>query len=126
MRFPALLDPLGAALDLRDAHVLARELLRFHNRSTWRRAAQLRASRIATVVRQVERAVGDSYVARLKQRDGSWHVHATSHTGELVLVAIVGGGPRHTLDDLRAPVRIEVVEPSLIDVAQLQQREGAA
>lgn len=67
--------------------------------------------------------MGDHYISRLKRGDGSWHVFAQNPAGALVLVAIVGGGPRRTVEDLCAPVMIEVIEPSLINVVELQ-REG--
>lgn len=120
MLSPNLIDCLGAALDLRDLHVLAREIRRADNQRRWRRGTQQRATRLGAVLRAVERVLGDRYVWRLREA-GSWKVFGRNGDGGVVLVAIIGGGPRRTLDDLRAPVAVTVVEPSLIDVDRLRQ-----
>jgi len=120
---PAMLcdpDLLAAALDLENGWKVLRVARKYVNTRDWRRAVQLRTTRIAVVLRAVERVLGDRYIWRVREA-GAWRIFARNNSGEVVHVATVGGGPRRTLEDIRAPVPVEVIEPTVLDVERLKR-----
>lgn len=104
---------------------LFREARRWVKRRDWRRASTLRGVRTALTLRALERSVIPNFSHRTREATGSWLVYGRDETGEIVLVAKVGATPKRTLEDLRAPVPVDVLVPSLVDVERLAALTGA-
>lgn len=111
--------------ELDDAKRVIRAGGRFCKRRAWRRSVLLRSTRIALTLKAIERVLGERFAHRLKNDRRQWEVFAHDTEGGVSLVAVVGGGTTRTLEELRAPVHIEVVEPTLIDVDALRSATRA-
>lgn len=81
----------------------------------------LRSARVSLVLRSVERAIGSRYLRREKGADRRWSVYARGDGGAEVLVALVGGGATRRLEDVQAPVQVEIIEASLVDLDGLRR-----
>lgn len=117
-------DEVVVAQELAMLRRVVRVAERFCRRKVWRRAVLLRSTRMAVVLRSVERAIGSGYVRREKGSDRRWSVFARGDGDTEVLVALVGGGDTRRLEEVRAPVKVEIVAPSLIDVEGLRRATG--
>lgn len=106
--------------ELDDAKRIIREGGRSCRRRKWRRNVLLRSTRIALTLKAIERVLGERFAHRLKNERRQWEVFARDTEGGVSLVAVVGGGTTRTLEDLRSPIRIEIVAPALIDLEALR------
>ncbi|MBX3203598.1 MAG: hypothetical protein KF764_00955 [Labilithrix sp.] len=77
------------------------------------------------MLRAIERTLGDNFVRREKREDRRWAVFGRSGKGDDVLVALVGGGSTRRLEDVRAPVPVEILEPSFINLDAFRRAVGA-
>lgn len=111
---------------LEEAHELLREAQRYCRRRTWRRNVLLRSTRVALTLHAIEKSLDGSFARRIKDPSTrTWSVYARTTDGEQ-LVAVVGGGPTKTLEDLRAPVRIEIIAADFFDLELLARLTGAS
>lgn len=98
---------------------------RLCRRRVWRRAVQHRATKIAVVLAYVERALGDRYSRRQKTDDRRWAIFGRDTHDSEVLVAMVGGGSTRRLEEVRMPIPVEILQPRLIDLAELRRATRA-
>ena len=105
--------------ELRDVVKLGKK---YCNRRNWRRAVLLRQTRIALTLRAIEHLLGSRLAGRKKTADRKWAVSAFDGDGILVLAVLVGGGETRTVEQLRAPIRVEVIAPHVLDAAVLGER----
>lgn len=120
---PTHQEVLAAQLaDLRRCIRLARK---YNNKRRWRRAIMLRTTSISLCLRAFERVLAGEYTGRLKQEDGRWAILAHDGRGAAVIVAYVGGGGTKLLEEVRAPISIEITRPELVDIDALRTATGA-
>lgn len=105
---------------LSDMRRLIRAAEKYRRKKEWRRATVLRQTRVSLCLRAFERVLGAKYAGRKKGADRRWGIFARSESGEVVVVAYVGGGPTKRLEEVRAPIPIEVLDPFLVDVDALR------
>lgn len=101
---------------MEEVHHLLREARRWCRRRAWRRNVVLRSTRLSVTLRAVEKALAPAFSRRMKDpATRTWSFFAKTPTGER-LVAVVGGGPTKTLDDLRSPIRVDIVAADFFDL----------
>lgn len=120
---PLLFDELVLA-EVGEIKRLIRASRRLKNKQQWRRAISLRSTRYAICLRAIEEVLGDRYAGRTKEEDGRWAIRAKDANGADVVVAYVGGGPTRRLEEVRAPLLVDIVHAELIDVTRLVQRSS--
>lgn len=108
------------AQDLKAIKRLIREARKYNNKRRWARAVMLRSTRIGLVLHAFQRVLGDNYKGREKMPDGRWAIFVYAVGYPALCVALVGGGSTKTLEEVQAPVPVEVLRPDLIDMDRLR------
>lgn len=118
-------EQVAAAEELATACRVTRAADRFCHKKAWRQAVLLRTTRTALTLRAIERVLDDKYLLRVKNDDRRWAVFARDGDGNEVLFALVGGGSTRRLEGVRAPIPVELVTPSLVDLDAFRCAVGA-
>lgn len=118
-------DQVIVARELATLRRTVRAAERFCRQKVWRRATRLRAARLALVLAAVERAMGHRYTRRERAEGRSWTIFGRDDGDVEVLVAVVGGGNTRRLEEVRAPIPIEIIVPTLIDLDKLRRAARA-
>ncbi len=98
---------------------LVREFRRLGNKYAWQKICARRTSAVAVTLRRLEAVLGERYAGRARVSTGTcWAVAAMDELGNAHVVARVRATKARTLDELRAPVVIEVLHP-ILDAGRL-------
>ena len=101
-----------------DVRRVARAIEREQRRVRWRKARSRRSLSIARAIAHIKRALGSTFVRR-ERRASAWVFFADS--ANPIEAALLHVPPCHTLEELQAPLRIEVLRPDLVDEQALAQ-----
>jgi hypothetical protein len=99
----------------------ARLCRKLGNKQAWKRIGARRTCAFAVTLRRLEQVLGDKYAGRARVSTGTcWAVAAVDDAGEFHVVARVRATAPHTLEELMAPVLIEIMHP-MVDVERLRR-----
>lgn len=101
-----------------DVRRVARAIEREQRRARWRRARSMRSLSIARAIAHIKRALGSAFVRR-ERRGSAWVFLADP--ANPVEAALLHVPPCHSLKELQAPLRVEVLRPELVDEQALAQ-----
>lgn len=99
---------------------LASMFRKLGNKQAWRRMIARRTCAFAVTLRRLEQVLGDRFAGRARVSVGQcWAVAAVDEGGAYQVVARVRASTPHSLEELKAPVIVEILDP-MVDVERLR------